>query len=89
MGLPRAIQLVGFVIVTAVLVGALFAGIDDMLFEFGGLALGAGVFNVRLMCIQHDVTNLIWIHGGIGFESHLNQAAFDFRHKLPSVFWLT
>ena len=44
MSLPRCLQLLGFVIVTAVLVGALFVGIDDMTFEFGGLGLGAVVF---------------------------------------------
>jgi hypothetical protein len=40
----RLVQLLGFVIVSAVLIGALFVGIDDMTFEFGGLALGMVVF---------------------------------------------
>ena len=31
-------------VVSVVLVGALFVGIDDMTFEFGGLALGMLVF---------------------------------------------
>jgi hypothetical protein len=41
---PRIVQAFGFLIVSAVLLGALFVGIDDMTFEFGGLALGMAVF---------------------------------------------
>jgi hypothetical protein len=41
---PRIVQFLGFVIVSSVLIGALLVGIDDMLFEFGGLAVGMGVF---------------------------------------------
>lgn len=43
MGLPRFVQLLGLLIVTVVLVGSLFF-VNDMTFEFGGLALGAVVF---------------------------------------------
>ncbi len=43
MGLPRCVQLLGLLIVTGVLVGSLLF-VTDMLFEFGGLALGALVF---------------------------------------------
>jgi len=42
MGFPRVLQLVGLVIVTYVMVRSYM--VSDMLFQFGGLALGAGVF---------------------------------------------
>lgn len=45
MSAGRALQIVGFLVVTLVLVRSVLIG-SSMLFEFGGLAAGAGVFLV-------------------------------------------
>ncbi len=44
MPLPRAIQLLGLLIVTGVMIVSY--SVSDMLLQFGGLGLGAGVFLV-------------------------------------------
>jgi len=44
MGAPRIVQLIGFGIVTFVMVRSFF--VDSMAFQFGGLAVGAAVFLV-------------------------------------------
>ncbi len=44
MGFPRFLQLVGLVTVTYVMVRSYM--VDSMTFQFGGLAIGAGIFVV-------------------------------------------
>ena len=44
MGLPRIVQLSGLAIVTFVMIRSYM--VDSMVFQFGGLAIGAAVFLV-------------------------------------------